>query len=122
MGYGVEEVAECGAVLGEDFDELDAIADLRVAGDDFAEDEKGVGDLQFEFEAGTDWERVHAFDVAAAGADVGGGAADRSFVAIGVNFDRYSRRESRVLTPFGNPSIRNHGPTSVEPQDPLCEV
>lgn len=34
LGYLIEELAECGLVFGEHPEELDAVAELRVAGDD----------------------------------------------------------------------------------------
>jgi hypothetical protein len=101
LGDGVEEGGEFGSVLGENLEELNAVADLGIGGDDLAEDEQRAFELQLEFERGADGERVHAFDVATAEAEVGGSAADRGFAAFGVNLDGNSHRESRMRAPLG---------------------
>jgi len=101
LGYGVEEGGEFGTVLGKNFDELNAVADLGIGGDHLAENKQGALELQFEFDGGADGKRIHAFDVATAEADVGGSAADRGVAAFGVNFDGHSHRKSRMLAPLG---------------------
>jgi len=60
----IQELAERGAIFGEHPDELDAVAELRIAGDNICCNEKRVGGVEFEFEAGARRKGIHALDVA----------------------------------------------------------
>src|SRR5208337_5423646 len=100
LGEGLEEGAQFSAVFGQHPDELHAVADLRVRSDHLGLDEQGVLELQSKVEGGADGKWIHAVDVAAAEAEVGGSAPNGGVAAFGVNFDGHAHRESRVLTPL----------------------
>ncbi len=129
LGGCFEKDAEFIAVFGEHAYELDAVAELGIAGDDAGEDEKGVFEigsgelgfeLEFEFELGSNREWIHALDVAAAEANVGRDAVDGSiadrFVELGVNFDGEVQLESRMLAAFRECRLRHETPLSRTPR------
>ena len=98
---GVEEGAEFVDVLGEHAGELDAVADLRVGGDDRGEHEESAINLQLELETRADGEWEDRFNVASPEAEVGRGAADGRVAPFGEELDRDSYFEARVLSAVG---------------------
>src|SRR4029077_12557237 len=94
-------------VLGENSQEVDAVAELRIAGNDLGRYEKRIAGFEFEFKACARGEWVHAFDVASAETQVGGSTVKRGCGAFGVNFDGHVDFESRGLASFddGQPSL-----------------
>lgn len=102
----IEELDEYGAILGKHAQELYAVAELRIAGDDCGRDNESAAGFKFEIEIGARRKWVHAFDVASAEAQVGGSAAQRSGAGFSMYLDRDAYFDSLVFATF------NHGPTS----------
>jgi hypothetical protein len=67
--------------------ELDAVADLGVAGDDGGLHQQGAVDLEFEIEERADGKGKDGLDVAAVEAEVGGGAANWKVTALRKDLD-----------------------------------
>lgn len=102
----VQELDKRGAVFWAHPQEHDAVAELRVAGDDLRRDDKRAGSIEFQIKACARRKRVHTFDVASAEAQVGSSAMYGSCAGLGMNLDWDTDFESRILASF------NHGPTS----------
>jgi len=69
-GDGVEEGVEQVVVLGENLDELHAVADLRIRGDNSSLNVQQILDTQLQVESSADRKRTRGFDVATAEAEV----------------------------------------------------
>ena len=88
LGGGFEVGTEGFEVFGEHAGEADAVADLRVAGDDRGQDDEGSVELEFQFKASTEGEGKDGLDVATAQVEVGRVAADRGGSFFGIDFER----------------------------------
>jgi len=89
-------------VVALEFEEHDAVAELRVAGDDASADvESTIVEPESDIDVGSDGHGHHQLDVATAAAKVGGLHAEGSVAAILAEFDLDLGGIARVLAAVG---------------------
>jgi len=66
LGNPLEELDQNRAVFRKHSNELDAVSELRIAGNDSGSDEKSARNIKSEIEARADWKGIHALDVTSA--------------------------------------------------------
>jgi hypothetical protein len=75
------------SISSESISVKDAVADLRVLGDDRGHHEERAVGLKLEFEVGADGKGREALDVTAVQAEVGGSGAKGNVVALEINLN-----------------------------------